>query len=579
MKRNSRLGLFVRMPRTLFKSISWLRTIAPYILFGVACSLLVNTPTFIAFFRGMFSLSTLGAQPTGSIDELYYAALIQKVSQGYFSLGNVSLFEHRFAVSVVGYAPLLQGLFMRLFGLSLTTSILLGDVFAPCVAAVLMLLIFRKIGFRGFAAVLAAFLLFFLKGDSWLRLMSPQITGPIFLLGLLGIFITHPSGRVIRAFCTASLFFVQPVYAVYFLAVEGMLFLYDLRVRQWKSLFKAYASFALIVFVAICIRILLTYASADPLAVADTYRRLGLTPTHLPAAPLLQMKILGVLCLHVFALWKNSSRERSDVLVIPILLLSSLLVLWQSVFTGVDGNFGLYYTFPIVFILTIVVLRDLAIFFQPRTQVAILFLGAVVVGTALSSRLLDRMKHPPISTLQMEHSLQALLAPNEPVRVIAAPLEISNMIPALSKDFVLFSQYARFQYASDRELARRYVVQNALFPLDSSLLLEGDPLIFGLYAGNLSARTRTWCKLIHVFSGTQHECNQKLEDFIYHQDVFRSAKEAKPDLLQELAAFSVSRIVTDKPLPAALQSSCSLLSTVDSYSLYDCDFGLPDSRI
>jgi len=498
--------------------------------------------------------------------------LIRKVSDGYVSLGNASLFEHRSAVSVLGYAPLIQGILMRLFGLSIATITLVGDIVFPWLAGILLFLLVRRIKLSRFAVFFGAVILFSSKGENWLRLINPQITGVLFLMGVLGFSLPTVGGRMLRACVTAALLLTQPVYAALFLLIEGILFCVDWRHHGLKASLQDRVAFISLVAAAALLRILLALGTADPLSLADTYRRLGLTPTHLPAAPALQLTVLAVLLVHVFSVWKSKSNERLDLVVLPAFLLASLAALSQSILLGVDGNFGLYYAFPVNFLLWMCMLRDLRLLVPVSLRTAVLGVLAVFVFAGFFGQMLPMIANSSSSASVMEEALTELLPFDEAVRIVAAPLEVSNMLPALTQHFVLFSQYARFQDARDEELAQRFLTLHRLFPLDPSVLLEGHPLVFGLYAGNLSARTRTWCKITRFVGVTNAPCDQRLEDFIYHQDVLRFLREGKIDVIQMLRNYHVDTVITEKALPSMLLPFCTLSRSAASYRRYDCNF-------
>lgn len=550
------------------------RTFLVALLFGLLCTIILNTPSFSALSRGDFSLARLGGQVRGSIDEVYYASLMRDVSDGYPNLGNVSLFEHRFAQSVLGYAPLLQGYLMRWLHLSITQTVFLGDLFFPFLIAVLLYFLVLSVGASTLFTFIAAAGMMAWKGEGWLRSISPQITAVFFLGGLLGFtYDTYRVGSCLRSVCIGFLLFVHPAYAALLLFAEGFLFLHRWKNEGFRSACRQHALLIVIVIVVLAVRLSLSIGDPDPLALSDTYRRLGLVPTHLPAAPRLQIIVVLTLLAHYVVARRQRVVSHLDRIVLPVLLFASLLALWQSVLLGVDGNFGLYYTFPIQYILLLVVIR-IFILVGSRSlnivsAVVTLFL---IVMTIRSARTAVSVDLSPLSVTQIETILSPL-TPATPVRIVAAPLEIANFVPVFTSHYTLFTQYSRYQYATDQELAERYLSLHALFPFDDSVQLEGYPLVLGLYAGNLFGRSKTWSRLLHTIGVSENAFDLSLEDFIYHQDVRRFLADGDIDPLQTLRKYNVNTFITDKPLPSNILPFCSSFTHTLSYSLYDCDFG------
>jgi hypothetical protein len=157
-------------------------------------------------------------------------------------------------------------------------------------------------------------------------------------------------------------------------------------------------------------------------------------------------------------------------------------------------------------------------------------------------------------------------------RVILAPLDVSNLVPVLTHHYSLFTQYAHFESVSDKELAERYLLQQAFFSLLPEHTIEGHPLVFGIGAGNLYARTKTFCRIKKALYLTKDSCLFTLSDFIFHQDVRSFVEVGKIDTLSMLRKYGVDTIITDKDLPEQVQPFCHELILSAPYTLYDCDF-------
>ncbi len=543
------------------------------VLFGLLCTIVLNVPSLWALHQGTFSLANLGLEVRGSADEVYYAALIRDVAEGYTGVGNVSFYEHRFAQSVLGYTPLLQGLLMRLLHSQLVTAIFAGDLIFPFLAGCITYLLMRRcepdtcVAFFGAAAIMAW------KGGGWLRTFSPQITGLLFLIAILTLFSVGRRSAVMRGACIGMLLLTQPTYAAFLLIAEGLLACLHWKREGFASAFCAHLPVAAIILMVISLRLFFAVSDPNTRALADTYRRLGLIPSHLPAAPRLQLLIIMTFLLYQCVVHQVRATSRTDRVVLPLLLVTSFLSLWLSLFIGVDGNFGLYYTFPIRIILWIVWFRIMFLVLPKYQRTMISFsIATVFVFLAFQQVVLPLQTSDIPSVVEVEKIL-SLVAASSPTRIIAAPLEISNFVPVFTPHYTLFTQYAHFQYASDQELAERYLTLHNIFPLDPSYTLEGNPLVFGLYAGNLSARERTWCRILLSVGLSAGPCSQRLVDFIYHQDVRRLVEAHTVDTVIMLKKYGVNTVIADKPLPPKISQMCVSFATLVPYTLYNCNFG------
>ena len=546
------------------------RTLLIAVLFGLACALALNIPSFVAMYEGTFALAHLGLQVKGSGDEAYYAALIRDVAEGFIGIGNVSSFEHRYAQSVIGYAPLLQGALLWLLGWQVITAVFMGDLLFPFLAGFITYLLMRRCETDELTAFLGAAAIIAWKGGGWLRTFSPQITGVLFLGALLTVFFVGRKSAAVRGVLIGALLVTQPTYAAFLLIAEGLFFCVRWKKENFLSAIRAHAPVIIIVLVVIMLRLFLAVSDPDALALADTYRRLGLIPSHLPTAPRLQIIVVVVFLIQQTVAWRFLASSRIDRIVLPVLLSTSLLALWISLFLGVDGNFGLYYDFPIRCILWLTVFRTMYLVL-PKWPRVIASAVLAFIFILIAGRQMPQPETIVPSVSDLEQVLSSLTA-SEPLRIVAAPLEVSNFVPVFTPHYTLFTQYAHYQYATDRELAERYLTLHGLFPLDPMYTVEGDPLVFGLYAGNLSARTRTWCRLLVTAKLSDGPCNQRLEDFIYHQDVREFMDVGTVDTVAMLRKYAVNTIITEKPLPPHVASSCTTLTQSAPYTIYDCDF-------
>lgn len=546
-------------------------------LLGIVFTLVLNASNIRAWSEQRLTVADLGAE-IGSADEVYYFALMQDVRDGHLNLGNASLLEYQDAPAVAGFALLPQGLLAAYTRLELATVALAGDILFPLFVTALAFLIFRRfLGSDVFSALSAlAFMCYW--GGGWQRSMHPQVTMVVFLLSLLA-FVSDPDGRKMypRAAALFLLLIVQPIHAAYMLTAEGIDALLDWRrSKNLLSVLKKRWPLAVYVLAALLLQFGLQYG-ADATVLAETYRRRGLILSHLPTAPLIQILILILLA---FVFWIVRTKRATDAAsrIVPILLVSGLVVLNQSIVHGRDAVFGLYYRYPLSFVLWLtaawVVCRLL-----PRRIVPVL---AVLVFTYKGLHMLQEMiqiTQPRNFARSVEfrdsdlRGVMQELSRRPRTEVVLGPIDISNLVPVLTQHYSLFTQYAHFEFAPDRELAERYLLLKTLFPLPPEHTVEGDPLVFGIFAGNAYARNKTMCRL-HL---TTVGCDKKLPDFIADQSVRMLIESGSIDQLALLKRFGVTTVVTERPLPLFMQSACKEPVRVGRYSIFSCRF--TDERV
>ncbi len=541
-------------------------------LLGLVFTLALNAANVRAWSMQRLTVADLGVE-IGSADEVYYFALIRDVRDGHINLGNASLFEYRDAPAVAGFALLPQGLIARFTSFDLTTAVLIGDLLFPLLVCCLAFLIIRRFIDSDLSSAFLALSFMCSWSVGWQRSMHPQVTMTVFLLSFL-FFVSDVDGKKMyqRGLGLFLLILVQPIHAAYMLTVEGIdALLHWKNTRSVAFVFRRRVPILVWVLGAGILQIGLQ-SDADAGILAETYRRRGLILSYLPTSPLTQLTLLVLLCI---AAWLISRRRATDAVswMIPIFLVAGLVVLNQSLVHGHDAVFGLYYRYPLSFVLWLTV-GWAACHILPRRVLTIL----VVLVLASTSFQMFREMITITAPRNTERSAQLRnsdlggvmreLSQHAETEIVLAPIEISNLVPVLTRHYALFTQYAHFEYAPDRELAERYLLQHSLFPLPPEHTVEGHPLVFGIFAGNVYARTKTLCRLHLKRAG----CGNILSDFIPDQDVRRFIESGVIDTSSLLGRFGVTVLVTDRMLPGVLRNACNNPVHVGRYAIYDCDF-------
>jgi hypothetical protein len=330
--------------------------------------------------------------------------------------------------------------------------------------------------------------------------MNPQVTMTVFLLSLLA-FVSDSDGQRFheRGIALFMLLLVHPIFAAYILTVEGLDALLDWKRsqsfisvvrRRWPL--SAY----LIAFGLLHIGL---QRNADPAILAETLQRRGLILSHLPTAP--GMQIILMMLLGGWY-WLRRTGRAGQSLIIPIALIAGFVVLNQSLVHGKDAVFGLYYRYPLSFVLWLT-LGWMAVTLMPRRfiPVLVMLLLAMTGLHMLRDMTLTTEPRNRLRSTELRNSgllsVMEELAKRPRTEIVMGPIDVENLVPVMTSHYALFTQYAHFEYAPDRDLADRYVLQRSLFPLPTTHTVEGHPLVFGIFAGNTYARAKAACKLWH----------------------------------------------------------------------------------
>jgi hypothetical protein len=153
--------------------------------------------------------------------------------------------------------------------------------------------------------------------------------------------------------------------------------------------------------------------------------------------------------------------------------------------------------------------------------------------------------------------------------IVAAPIEVSNLVPVLTTKHALFTQYAHFEYGTDADMAERYLTLGMMFPYPPEMTVEGDPLAFGIYAGNRAARVKSLCRIRSFF---KDPCTQELALFLGHPELHTYLRTAKLNIPGELKKYGVTALVTDHTIQSDVMKFCKQPKEFGLYKLYSCSF-------
>lgn len=519
---------------------------------------------------------TVASMEEHAIDERYYAATIAKVGEGNPVTGHASYYEHRADAPSASLAPAAEGLMMRWLQLSLPVTMLLGDMLFPFAAIFVLALGLRR--FLGGSILLAGAAAVFIGSDIgtyWLRSANPQIPF-VGVAAWLAVVCTLPlfSRRsfLLRALAVAMLLWTQVVYASFFLIADGVLTIAEMiRQRSWRAAFGGIVLYGAVLALSIVPRVFLGL----PTEVAeDTFYRLGIVLSHAPAAPRMQLFLLGILVL-LLLVRRYGIREGAEwVWRCTMLIVASLVALNQSVIHGIDATFVSYYQPLIRIIVMITFFYGLSVVLRTDRQRRLVFMGCSALSLCILLFSVQAIKTQALTEeehLRQTGVLQVLewLRSQDGTFVVAAPNVLNERIPAETQHYVLFNEYGWNQPMTDRELAERYALQARLIP--SSVAQDRTyTFVFGGHAGLQSAKERTLCRLLNGLGMQKEDCAIDARSRIRHQELLPIVDNALSDIPTAMRQFHVRYIITAEGDSGEIPATCSEVQEMGIFTIRAC---------
>jgi hypothetical protein len=308
----------------------------------------------------------------------------------------------------------------------------------------------------------------------------------------------------------------------------------------------------------------------------DTFHRIGMIPTHLPAAPGTQLVLAGALVvLLALRVWKRAWPS-DGMRTVFFLLLASLLALNQSVIHGIDATFVSYYQYQIKIILFLAVAATLLALVRQRMVRRVLFACWVIFSLVAFSMATTRDAAAALAAaIKYENSdapavLSWLRGQPGPV-VVAAPGALNERIPYETQDYVLFNEYGWNQPSTDRELAQRYALQVRLIP-SSKAKDRTYTFVFGGYGGLLAAKERSFCRIKRTLLHTSDSCDIQARSLIVHQDLLPIVDNASVRIPDAMTTYHVSLIISaaGQDTSGIPRDRCHEIVTIGIYTVWSC---------
>jgi hypothetical protein len=514
-------------------------------------TILLNAPHIWLALKGQLTILDLLNHGT---DEAYYFSLVRAAS------------SHPFSFSAATQAALLQGWLLSLTGWSFTTVIFLGDLLYPALTVFFLALAAMKALRSEKLGAMTALLMASTVGTYFLRTANPQLPYVLVAAYFAAFFSADAKRRtwIVRGVLIGLLAYVQILYASLLILVEAVDLLRRLFLGSEKH--KAvWSSVSLLVISAgafLVPRLLAVLLLPSDAASLDTYHRLGIIPSHYPAAPFIQIELIGALIL-LLVLRKRSGELKHALDLMLTFIVALLIGLNQSILHGIDATFSSYYV-NVLLLLQWGILPLLLIILIGRSRLAA---GLIVILTVIGLCTMTNQVFTEVTPVEPETALMDKLA-QMPPHVVAAPVQIANLLPVLTEHEPLFATFSFNRRAEDREIAERYLLEQSLFP--SQDIDNTYPSVFGGYPGMLGARERTACRIWNRVLQKSSPCEVDVRSLVVHQELLPVLDAAKVDVKALLAKYHVGILVTDRALPAGARKMCKQSHKVGTYAIYRC---------
>jgi hypothetical protein len=516
-------------------------------------------------------------------DRAYYLSRIREATDGYPLMGNSALKEHRTDISPNGFVELLTAGIMRVTGWSLQGTVTFTNVLFPFLIVLLTFGWLRGILRSDLLAVtaLAAIWLSVWGPSGLLRESSPKATlllPSLYLCVLLLPGKQRTVHRIVRGALIGLMMYSYHYHWTLLAAFEGLTVLRALLQRREpvrQIIRDAAAVWIPLCLVAIPYLMRLIGTMGDPTAV-EMWRRFGMIPTRMIAAPQLQATLLLWLAALGALRFTGLLRTRATD-VLPLLIVASLIAVNTNLLTGSEAEFeGHYGRFVRPFMIATLFLAGSAVI-RPRTLrwtcLLLLLLGGM---TGVAATMSDTARSGENERLWQERNAEQVLAwvdeKTPSGSVVLAPYRLSSLIPVFTDDYVWMNYAARSFFVPEQELLERYIVQIAAFSEDREPIDTGVMSVFGNFPGSLYSKTKRVFQLKTLF---QKPFTQTIPDFIVRQDrrQYLEAALKQPvasDVERFLSSYACDFILSDRPLPPPVSAHATRLESRNGFTLYTC---------
>src|SRR3989344_7030238 len=228
-----------------------------------------------------------GILPAGTTDSLYYYARIHEVTDGHALIGNPYVYENRGGITPAQFLPDIVSAVPMLLGLPFNLAVMVNMFVWSLAFLTLTFVLYGLLRVPRWWAFLWSVILYISVYAFVIKPTVMQIVYPVFLVFLIALFkfLHEPHNRKIQfllSIVAASTFYTYAYLSYFVLLTLTFIFFWYLFTRRFKELrvlvlVGAFSGLLLIPFG------LFTLMQMSGHYYLETFRRLGLVYTHIPA--------------------------------------------------------------------------------------------------------------------------------------------------------------------------------------------------------------------------------------------------------------------------------------------------------
>ncbi|KND46787.1 MAG: hypothetical protein AB201_03310 [Parcubacteria bacterium C7867-006] len=520
-------------------------------------------------------------------DSIFYYTRAMDVYKGHPFIGNPYVSEYKDSVSANFFVADWLWSAPLFLGFSINQTTFLNQIIWFIIFSLVLSRIFAEFDLGKKASLWGVLITIFSIYWYLSRPVAMQVVYPFFLgfILLLFLFIKNPNSwkRRIALGIYSGIALYMYTYLAYIMAIIYVLvFGYYLFKTDKKSAISIFISGSISLILAIPF-IYYTWLQTTQLYYSETVTRLGLLYTHsLSSTSLVYFFICFLIFISTYLYKEFFTKEQ--IFIIRIVDIALVLAILSNTVIGIDfelaqhiGRFVDLYICIFLFIFFVKVFKNghWRTFKQLVPGVIFVFIIISIIGGQVG--VWKRINNKLFINDSYAEPLSWLKDNTKPGSVILANDSISEYIPLLTNDYVVFNNYVGFHIMSDGEVEDRYLVSRMYSGLDLSQIKNDFRKFAGVgnavHQYNLANRNSKICFIFKRFL-KDLSCKPLIGPYdIKGEEYFNDLKlsydlilDKKNDKLKE---YGVSYILVDKEYDKwNFLKSAKLVWSDDRYFIY-----------
>lgn len=436
-------------------------------------------------------------------DELFYMARIKDVMDGYLTLGNAYLFEHKNQLPQQLFLPeFLLAQPLKLFNLDIVQGRVIYNFVLPAIAFILIYLTFYLIyPSRLWASLFTAFLFFGLYLFKFTRPVIPQFVFIFWLSQFIFLwsrfFVTKKSripdsqsesGRFhfdrllfLNILNFGLLFYLYPFYWTFYLVF--FVILMSVYFFREKMLSKQFFKILIGGLIIGSLYFYLSFSASQLPEYQETLTRIQLVFSHSPSEIKTVLPAFFVLILISVLYWIKKIKMDGEILFFISGIISILLVTNQNILTGQKFEFGHYRMLSVFFLVFTVYYLCCQIKFL-NFKLKFLIVSLIIIFSAYGiydyTQRVSKVSERDIYIQRYGAVFDWLNKNTLSDSVVYANEEISSKVPVYTSNDVFYSRYANLFIMTDEEVFERFILNNFFEEFDKDFVIKNERAIFGV---------------------------------------------------------------------------------------------------